>query len=365
MTTPKQSDPSPESHPERQHSPTRPGSTAIVGMKAVAARAGVAVSSVSRVLANHPNVSDAMRRRVLDAVAELGYERDLLAQGLRKGSTTTIGFLVSDISNPLFAEIALAAEQRLREAGHAVLIANSLGTTAGDSEQLRLLQQRRVDGFILSLSAESDEATIAQLLQLRRPFVLLDRDVPEVDASAVLSGHASAVDDAVEHLAGLGHTRIGFIGGSPDVRPTRERVKALIEACARRDRLRAYTDCVAYSAEHGFSATQRMLERKDPPTTIIVGGNQILGGVLAAVRARRLRVPRDLSLVTCDDVPLAEFLDPPIATLTRDPGQIGREAAELLLDALQGAPPSTAVLPVQFAARRSCGPAPTVGSQQG
>lgn len=326
-------------------------------MKAVAARAGVAVSSVSRVLANHPNVSPAMRQRVLEAVADLGYERDLLAQGLRKGSTTTVGFLVADISNPLFADIALAAEQRLAEDGHAVLIANSLGTTAGDAQQLRLLQQRRVDGFILSLSAESDEATAAQLRRLNRPFVLLDREVAEVEASAVLSAHAGAIVDAVDHLVSLGHRRIGFIGGSPDVRPTRERADALTAACRRHRGIQAYVDCETYSAEHGFSATQRMLGRSEPATVIIAGGNQLLAGVLAALRARRLRVPADLSLVTCDDVPLAEFLDPPLSTLTRDPRQIGRQAAELLLSGLRGEPPSVAVLPVRFELRRSCGPA--------
>ncbi|MGH3385547.1 MAG: LacI family DNA-binding transcriptional regulator, partial [Nocardioidaceae bacterium] len=95
------------------------------GIRQVAERAGVAVSSVSRVLSGHPNVSKAMRRRVLLAVADLGYEPDLLAQGLRRGETMTVGFVVGDISNPLLAEIALGAETSLGKLGYSMLLANS------------------------------------------------------------------------------------------------------------------------------------------------------------------------------------------------------------------------------------------------
>ncbi len=325
-----------------------------IGMKAVAQRAGVAVSSVSRVLGDHPNVSEAMRRRVLRAVTDLGYERDLLATSLRSGLSTTVGFLVSDISNPLFADIALGVEQRLREAGHAMLIANSHGSAVADIEQLRLLRQRRVDGLILSLSDETDETMIGRLKNLDRPYVLLDREVEGLRTSSVLSAHAQAIEDAVEYLVELGHRCVGLVGGAPSIRPTRERAEALRAACGRRRGVVAYVDCESYSADHGFAATQRMLDRTDPPTAIIAGGNQLLVGVLDALRARRYRIPQDVSLVTCDEVPLARFLDPPLATITRDTRQLGRQAADLLLAGLHGEPPSIVHLPVRFDPHRSC-----------
>src|SRR5580698_9918271 len=97
-----------------------------ISMKEVAQRAGVAPSSISRVLSGHPNVSDVMRNRVTDAVAALGYEPDHLAQSLRRGATMTVGFVVGDISNPVLSENALGAETRLREAGYSMLLVNSM-----------------------------------------------------------------------------------------------------------------------------------------------------------------------------------------------------------------------------------------------
>jgi LacI family transcriptional regulator len=323
-------------------------------MREVAERAGVAVSSVSRVLGGHPNVSDAMRRRVLGAVEELGYVPDVLAQSLRRGVSMTVGLLVSDIANPLFAEIAMAAERRLRDAGHVMLILNSHGTTDGDAGQLDLLIRRRVDGLILSPSDEGDAALVERLRQFDRPIVLLDRELAGVDASHVLSDHAGGIEDTVDYLTELGHTRIGLVGGNPAVRPTRERAAALRRACEARGAT-AVVDWGAYTADHGFAATQRLLGEAVPPSALIAGGNQILVGVLRALRARRLRIGRDVSLVTCDRVALAEFLDPPLATIVRDTASMGGVAGDLLLRAMSGEPPSDVLLPTTFAPERSCG----------
>jgi len=118
------------------------GAGARAGIRQVAEQAGVAISSVSRVLSNHPDVSDTMRMRVREAVAQLNYEPDILAQSLRRGSTWTIGFVISNIANPLFAEIAIGAELALQKAGYSVLIANSLGAPERDVSQIGLLKQR-------------------------------------------------------------------------------------------------------------------------------------------------------------------------------------------------------------------------------
>ena len=114
-------------------------------MREVADRAQVAMSSVSRVLSEHPDVSSAMRERVLAAVEELGYRPDLLAQGLRRGATHSVGFLVGDISNPLLAEMVKGAERRLREEGYSLLLSNSERDVEREAESVHLFSQRRVD----------------------------------------------------------------------------------------------------------------------------------------------------------------------------------------------------------------------------
>jgi LacI family transcriptional regulator len=184
--------------------------------------------------------------------------------------------------------------------------------------------------------------------------VLLDRELEGIAASRVLSDHAGGIEETVDYLTELGHTRIGLVGGNPAVRPTRERAAALRRGCDRRGAT-AYVDWGAYTADHGFAATQRLLGEPVPPTALIAGGNQLLVGVLRALRARRLRIARDISLVTCDRVPLAEFLDPPLATITRDTASLGRVAADLLLRRLAGEQPSDVLLPTTLMPERSAG----------
>lgn len=325
------------------------------GMRQVADRAGVAMSSVSRVLSGHPDVSATMRDRVMAAVQELGYEPNMLAQMLRRGATQTVGFVVGDISNPLLAQIALGAEVALRAAGYAMLLTNSVNDAHLDATHIRLLQQRRVDGLLLSVSDETNSETAEALARTTTPSVLIDRDLPtDGVASAVLSDHAAGITAAVERLVQLGHERIALVAGSPHVRPTRERVAAMEDAAEAHPGVFAQVRSGAFTETHGTAATRELLDGRRPPTAIIAGGNQILVGVLAELAARKLRVPRDISLITCDDVPLAKFFTPSLAMIIRDPYEMGSVAARLLLDRLGGGEPETVTLPTTFVAGASC-----------
>lgn len=345
------------------HPPTPPAAGGDTGgrrvsIREVAERAGVALSSVSRVLSGHPDVSTVMRNRVLDAVAALGYEPNLLAQSLRRGQTRTVGFVVGDISNPLLAQIALGAETSLRAAGYSMLLTNSMNRPELDVAHTSLLHQRRVDGLLLSLADETAPATLEALGRAAVPMVMVDRDVPRtVPASAVVSDHDTGITAAAGHLIGLGHRVLGLVNGYPNVRPSRERARALRRAC-RRHGVRAVVRGGAFNADRGAQATHELLALPDPPTAIIAGGNQILAGVLAALRDQQAAVPARVSLVTCDDVPLAELLDPPVATISRDVGEMGRVAAELLLELLHGRPPRRVVQPAGFHPTASCAPPP-------
>jgi LacI family transcriptional regulator len=177
-----------------------------------------------------------------------------------------------------------------------------------------------------------------------------------VSSAAVLSDHAVGMHAAVEHLIELGHRRIGLIAGGRTVLPTYARADALLAACAAHRGVRALVEYGTYSAAHGEAAAEALLSRHDAPTALIAGGNQMLPGVLLAIRRRRLGIPRDISLITCDCTPLAEFLEPPLATISRDTRELGRRSAEQLLEVLRGAPPRRVVLPTNFAPGLSCGP---------
>ncbi len=330
-------------------------------MREVADLAGVAMSSVSRVLSGHPDVSGPMRTRVLAAVEQLGYEPDFLAQSLRRGATLSVGFVVGDISNPLMADIASGAESELRRAGYSMLVMNSENDPRMDAAHVRFFATRRVDGLILSLANEKTPDTLEALAQVAQPFVLIDRDLPaRYGASAVRNDHRNGTRDAVDALLGLGHRRIALITGHLDIWPVRERIAGLSEAVAARG-IPDETIVIpgSLSAEHGEAATETLLGLADPPTAIIAGGNQTLVGCLRALTRHGLRPGQDLSLVTCDDVPLAELFVPPIAVIARDTVGLGRTAAELLLRRLQGdEDPRTVILPTVFRLRESCSQAP-------
>ena len=325
-------------------------------LREVAERAGVAMSSVSRVLTDHPDVSPRMRQRVLAVVDELGYEPNLLAQSLRRGSSLSVGFVIRDISSPLFSEIALGAETELRGHGYSMLLTNSEGLPTLDAAHIRLFRQRRVDGLLLSLADEYHEATMEELRRVPVPVVLIDRELREpLETSAVLSDHASGIRAAADHLIALGHRRIGLAAGPLNLRPGRELSSALEAVCARAG-IEAVVDAGPFTEEHGAAAAVRLLDRVDPPTSLIAGSNQILPGVLRVVRQRGIRIPGDLSLVTFDDIRMLEFVEPPIAVVSREPVVIGSEAASILLRRLKGGPPEQIRIPTTFDPRASCAP---------
>lgn len=329
-------------------------------MREVADRAGVAMSSVSRVLSGHPDVSPAMSARVLAAVKELDYQPDILAQSLRRRETLTVGFVVVDISNPLFAEIVTGVESTLHTNGYSMLLTNSLGDPVMEAAHIGLLSQRRVDGLVISVLDETHPETISRLRELDIPVVVLDRNLPaDVPVSRVLSDHRSGMKAAVLHLLDLGHRRIALIGGTA-ARPALERRAGLEDAFALRGLPSSYlVDEGSFAVEHGAEAMRRLLALPEPPTAVIAGGNQVMLGALRVVAERKIVLGSQLSFVGCDDIPITDLFQPAVAVVRRDNYAMGRAAAELLLARMgDGALPTDVVLPTAFVARPSCGPPP-------
>lgn len=335
---------------EGGHDPHTPSVT----IRDVAERANVALSSVSRVLSGHPDVSASMRTKVERAAAELGYEPDMLAQSLRKGSTMSVGFLLRDISNPLFADVARRCEHELRAAGYSMLIMSSDGDAAVEAQNLGVLRRRRVDGVIASLVSESEPATTSALGALTVPLVLLDREVSGLSgASAVLSDHYTGVRSATKALLAAGHRRIALVTGNPDVRSTRERLRAMEDALAE-EGLAVDDDLVALGTFDGAfarSAVVNLLSRDDPPTAILAGGIGPTIGTVRALRQLRLGLGADVTVVALDEWPNFDVLAPPMWSVRRDSDELGRATADLMLDLLRGARPRVETIDTDFVQR--------------
>jgi LacI family transcriptional regulator len=330
----------------------------VTKIKEVAALANVAPSSVSRVLNDHPDVSAETKARVLRAAAQLGYQPNFLAQSLRTGATRTVGFVVRDISIPLFAGIVKGAEQALEKSGYSVLLTNSLQNSALEAKHINVLRQRRVDGLILSLQSEANPDTFRALQDLQVPTVLLDRELVGFPADTVLFDHASGVHDAVAALVGLGHTQIGLLVGPPDTRASRDRIRGFTCACEEAGISTGWDNLVQLAAITPEATSQATASLLGPPLTLtaLVAGDAQLGvAVIAAMRQRKLRPGQDLSVVVCDDLELFRLLDPPVSVVFRDAEEMGAVAARMLLARLSdgSAAPQRQVLPTSFVRRRS------------
>lgn len=325
-------------------------------IKQVAERASVSVSTVSRVLNDYPFVSDAARARVVQAMEELDYRPDGAARTMRTGTSLAVGFVVDDFANPLFSTIAKGADLCLYERGYSLVLANSQHDVGREADAVAALRQRRVDGLMIALVDEG-QPWIAEALEMFRASVLLDRECAGARADVVLPDHAAGMRAALDHLLELGHRRIGLIAGSQSQRGSRVRVEAF--RAHLRDRSLPLDERLVrvgeLSSDTGYLAMQELLTLEDAPTAVISGSNQIFVGVVLSVREHGLRVPRDISVVSCDDVDVTRLHVPPIDVIARDAMQMGTAGAELLLarlDEPQGRP-RQAVIPTTFVRRGS------------
>jgi len=299
----------------------------------VASAAGVSVGTVSRSLNAPDSVRPVTLAKVRSAINALGFQPDSRAQNMRRRNTLTIGFVIDDIANPWHASSFKAADGELRQRGFSLYLVNTNGRANDEAAAIDMLQHGRADGLILTINNEQDARTIKRLRDLRIPSVLLDRDIP-LEIDAVLTDHASGLKQATNYLIELGHRRIAIITAGSDIRPGRERVRGFTEAFASRD-LPVPEDLIrsqSLSADFGFREATALLQRPERPTAIIAAGNRILVGVLRAFQQQGVSIPGDISLIGCDRSDVAMLFPGPITIIDRDVDEIGRTAAQLLLE---------------------------------
>ena len=326
-------------------------------LRAVAKAAGVHVATASRSLDSRRQhmVSEPTRQRVLDAALLLDYRPDVAAAALRSGRSRLCGILVPGLSNPVYAPIIAGAAERLDAAGIGCMVGDTGFLRERSPMLVRALVARRVDGLLLT-SAFDDHDLGADLATERQiPLVLINRTLPGL--VAVRPDNLASMGMAVDHLVGLGHRHIGYLGGH-------------LSSVQRNDRRDAFDDAMV---RHGLQAVvpphQTGFERHDglagalrllavaPHTTAIVCGNDLIAvGVYDAARQTGRRVPQDLSVTGHNDVPFMDMIDPPLTTMRVDYQELGRRAAALLLRRMAGEPITEVVIPATMMLRASTAP---------
>jgi len=339
----------------------------VVTIRDVAQAAGVSLSSVSRALNGGKHVSARIARDVTEAADRLGYQPDFMARSLRTRSTGMVGCLVSDVSNPLNASIVQAAEARLREAGYLLVVASTANDPARERAAAVEFRGRRLDGMLVAPGSDANAKTWRELVAAGTAVVILDRDPPEEDGDrwpAVLVDHRAGAKAATRYLIGLGHRRIALLTADARMRPSRERIAGFREVFAEAgiDPAGAQLCLQASPMDFAHGDALALLRDGRRPTAIIALGTRILAGVLRAARDLGLAVAGDLSVMSVGDTDLAAVHTPAITALRWSLEDVGRAAAELLLQRLRGdvgQAQSRALLPVDLVLRDSCAPPTT------
>ncbi len=343
-------------HAERRGPPT---------IRDVALSAGVSTATVSRVLAGignpRPETSDA----VMGAVAALDYRPSGVARSLRMKRTRTLGLIVTDIQNPFFPELVRAADLAARGLGYSILLGSAAYDERRAMHYLGLMVDRRVDGLIVASSQVSEES-LKWLLSSPVPAVVVNAEADGLPVEVITSDNVGGARLAVDHLVGLGHRRIAYIRGPATYTADAPRAEGFRSAC--RDAGLSPADTLEVAGDGAFEGGERAaaeLLAQGRDLTAIVCYNDITAiGVLRALRAARLRVPDDISVVGIDDIAAAAWVAPALTTVAQQKAEMGRLAVERLAS-MFSAPshppaPQTIRLPMALRVRESTGPAPTV-----
>jgi len=321
-------------------------------MKDVAARAGVGLKTVSRVVNGEPGVTPDTERRVQESITALGFRRNDSARILRKGRTASIGLVLEDLADPFYGPLNRAVEEVAR--GHGALLIN--GSSAEDpsreQELVLALCARRVDGLVI-IPAADDHRYLEPEISAGIATVFVDRPPGRIDADVVVSDNFGGARDAVAHLIAHGHRRIGFIGDQPRIHTARERLRGYRTAMAAAGLPvdESWVSLGSTAPDRVRAAATGILDAPEPVTALFAGNNRV---TVTAVRVLRER-PRPVALVGFDDFELADLVRPAITVVAQDPAGMGRTAAGLLFRRLEGIddPPQRREIPTRLIARGS------------
>lgn len=325
----------------------------------VAKRAKVSIATVSRVVNNSDKVVPATRDLVVKAIAKLGYKPNRVARRLRQrgGKCHLLGLIIPDIQNPFFSEMARAVEDTAYANEFAVMLCNSDEDLKKEQFYIDVMRSESVDGIILPPIHETDPV-VMKLVESGMPVVTVDRSLAQnVTDKVEIDNHRGAYD-AVEHLIGLGHRRIGLISGQQNISTSRERFRGFKDALAAHNLDVPPEYCVRgdFKQASGRALAEALLSLPFPPTALFVLNNLMTVGALEAIHSLGLKIPGEVALIGFDDLPWAEVFNPPLTVIRQPAYEVGAAAVELLLKRLADpkAPRAHLTLLPRLVIRKSC-----------
>jgi LacI family transcriptional regulator len=332
-------------------------------IKDLARKLGVSPSTVSRALSDHPDISPATKRRVVEAAQKYHYHPNQIAQSLQKKRSSTIGVIVPEIRHNFFSTVISGIEEVAYESGYTIMVCQSNETLAREVLNTQALVANRVAGLLIAISTETSRWDhLENVLARGVPLVQFDRVAESLDTSKVVIDDYRAAYEAVVHLIDSGYRRIGHFSGREVIAMDRHRCRGYLDAladhglaCDRRFLIRG-----GYREEDGRAAVERLLDLKELPDAILAVNDPVAVGAFVRLKEAGVRIPEDVALVGFSDTPAAALIDPALTTVYQPAFEMGRTAASLLLEQLTAEGGSvemkTVVLPTELRVRGSSRP---------
>jgi LacI family transcriptional regulator len=327
----------------------------------VARIAGVSPITASRAIRGTGYVSEAARARIMEAAAQLNYTPDMLARRMRGDKSNLIGVFVNNYGPVVLHEIIRHIGDEARSRGYDLLLFNAERFDRPGRSGTCDMLSKLCDGILLVMP-RTDDAYLEVIEQQKLACVLVGFDARQLAMPIVVPENRLGARMAVEHLLGLGHRRIAFIGGNRGTGQSDEREKgyhdALQAAGVTPDPALRVNG--AFVQAGGFSATEQLLALPQPPTAVFAANDEMAFGAIDAVNSRGLKVPGDISVIGFDDIPTSGYVFPKLTTIRQPFGAIAARAVAELVDLIQGREPAAAriAFPTELVIRSSTGPAP-------
>ncbi|WP_307858122.1 DUF6807 family protein [Cellulomonas fulva] len=287
----------------------------------VAQAAGVSRATVSRVMNGRATVDEQLAARVREAAERLHYRPSTVARSLSLGRTNTVAVVVPDLANPMFQQVLRGVSAAAAEDGYRVLVADTSESTS-DERQVALDARLRCDALVL-VSPRMPEAELRALLPEVGPVVVINRE-PDGRTPTLAIDYAAGIEDVVEHLVGLGHRHLLYLGGPPASASHGARLAALRAAAARRAEVRLSERAAGSSVDSGYAAAGDVLASR--ATAVVAYNDLVAFGLLARLNELGVAVPGDVSVTGFDDIELARFAIPSLTTVTVPQLDLGRAA---------------------------------------
>ncbi len=330
-------------------------------MRRIAGELGVSVMTVSKVLNNHGDISEATRGRVLAKIEELGYQRNAVARSLTLRRSHTIGVVIPDLMHSFFVEIIAGIEPVASARGYGLLLCSSGEDPAKERAELEMLRSRQVDGIVLASTHGSvNEDVLRQLTGLGTAMVMIDRDDhSKVDCHRVLTDDERVGVLATTHLLDQGRKAVAHIGG-PAITHARRREKGWRDAIRTRGAKSSPEWFVeaGFMESDGYRAMKRLLAVRPRIDAVFAANDPAAIGAMKAIWEAGLHVPGDIAVVGAGDIALGDLLKVPLTTVSWSRKDQGLKAAELLLNGLESGEkdePRRVLIPPRLVVRESSG----------